>query len=69
MFSVVFITFCLVEIFMNREQVLSRIEILIDEISSEFERGLAMGYIGFFLTVNFISPSEYKQFSVRILAK
>jgi hypothetical protein len=69
MFSVVLINFFLAEIFMTREQVLARVEILISEITSEFERGLAMGYIGVFLSINFISPSEYRQFSDRILAE
>ena len=53
---------------MNREQALARIEILIFEITSEYEKGIAMGYIGVFLTINLISPSEYRQFSDRILA-
>ena len=54
---------------MNREQALARIEILISEITSEYEKGIAMGYIGVFLTINLISPSEYRQFSDRILAE
>ncbi len=54
---------------MNREQALARIEILIFEITSEYEKGIAMGYIGVFLTINLISPSEYRQFSDRILAE
>ena len=54
---------------MNREQALARIEILIFEINSEYEKGIAMGYIGVFLTINLISPSEYRQFSDRILAE
>lgn len=54
---------------MNREQALARIEILISEINSEYEKGIAMGYIGVFLTINLISPSEYRQFSDRILAE
>ena len=54
---------------MNREQALARIEILIFEITSEYEKGIAMGYIGVFLTINLISPSEYRQFSDRILDK
>lgn len=54
---------------MNREQALARIEILIFEITSEYENGIAMGYIGVFLTINLISPSEYRQFSDRILAE
>ena len=54
---------------MNREQALARIEILIFEITSEYEKGIAMVYIGFFLTINLISPSEYRQFSDRILAE
>ena len=53
----------------NREQALARIEILIFEITSEYEKGIAMGYIGVFLTINLISPSEYRQFSDRILAE
>lgn len=56
-------------IVMNREQALARIEILIFEITSEYEKGIAMGYIGVFLTINLISPSEYRQFSDRILAE
>jgi hypothetical protein len=60
--------FCLVGIFMNREQVLARIEILISEITDDFEKGLAMGYIGVFLILNFISPREYLQFYDRIMA-
>ena len=54
---------------MNREQALARIEILIFEITSEYEKGIAMGYIGVFLTIHLISPSEYRQFSDRILAE
>jgi hypothetical protein len=53
---------------MNREQALARIEILISEITSEYEKGIAMGYVGVFFTINLISFSEYKQFSDRILA-
>lgn len=59
----------LLGIVMNREQALARIEILIFEITSEYEKGIAMGYIGVFLTINLISPSEYRQFSDRILAE
>ena len=59
----------LLGIAMNREQALARIEILIFEITSEYEKGVAMGYIGVFLTINLISPSEYRQFSDRILAE
>ena len=59
----------LLGIAMNREQALARIEILIFEITSEYEKGIAMGYIGVFLTINLISPSEYRQFSDRILAE
>ena len=54
---------------MNKEQALARIEILISEINSEYEKGIAMGYIGVLLTINLISPSEYRQFSDRILAE
>lgn len=54
---------------MNKEQALARIEILIFEINSEYEKGIAMGYIGVLLTINLISPSEYRQFSDRILAE
>ena len=53
---------------MNREQALARIEILISEITSEYEKGIAMGYVGAFFTINLISLSEYRQFSDRILA-
>ena len=53
---------------MNREQALARIEILISEITSEYEKGIAMGYINTFFTINLISLSEYRQFSDRILA-
>ena len=56
----------LLGIVMNREQALARIEILIFEITSEYEKGIAMGYIGVFLTINLISPSEYRQYSDRI---
>ena len=59
----------LLGIVMNREQALARIEILIFEITSEYEKGIAIGYIGVFLTINLISPSEYRQFSDRILAE
>ena len=59
----------LLGIVMNREQALARIEILIFEITSEYEKGIAMGYIGVFLTINLISPSEYRHFSDRILAE
>lgn len=54
---------------MNREQALARIEILISEITSEYEKGIAMGYIGVFLTIHLISLIEYRQFSDRILAE
>ena len=54
---------------MSKEQALARIEILIFEITSEYEKGIAMGYIGVFLTINLISPSEYRQFSDRILSE
>lgn len=54
---------------MNREQALARIEILISEITSEYDKGIAMGYIGVFLTIHLISPSEYRQFSDRIFAE
>ena len=54
---------------MNREQALARIEILIFEITSEYEKGIAIGFIGACLTFNLISPSEYRQLSDRILAE
>ena len=54
---------------MNREQALARIEILIFEITSEYEKGIAMGYVGAFFTINLISLSEYRQFSDRILSE
>jgi hypothetical protein len=59
----------LLGIVMNREQALARIEILIFDITSVYVKGIAMGYIGVFLTINLISPSEYRQFSDRILAE
>ena len=59
----------LLGIVMNREQALARIEILISEITSDYEKGIAMGYIGVFLTIHLISPIEYRQFSDRILAE
>lgn len=54
---------------MNREQALARIEILIFEITSDYEKGIAMGFIGACLTINLISPSEYRHLSDRILAE
>ena len=53
---------------MNKEQALARIEILIFEITSEYEKGIAIGFTGACLTINLISPSEYRQLSDRILA-
>lgn len=54
---------------MNKEQALARIEILIFEITSEYEKGIAIGFIGVCLTFNLISPSEYRQLSARALAE
>ena len=54
---------------MNREQALARIEILIFEITSEYEKGIAIGFIGACLTIHLISPSEYRHLSDRILAE
>jgi hypothetical protein len=54
---------------MSRLQALARIEILIFAITSEYERGIAIGFIGACLTFNFISPIEYRQLFDRILAE
>lgn len=54
---------------MNREQALARIEILIFEITSEYEKGIAIGFIGACLIFNLISVSEYRQLSDRALAE
>ncbi|WP_180012471.1 hypothetical protein [Acinetobacter sp. YH16055] len=54
---------------MYREPALARIEILISEITSEYEKGIAIGFISACFTFNFISLSEYKQFSDRALAE
>lgn len=54
---------------MYKEHALARIEILIFEITSEYEKGIAIGFIGACLTFNLISPSEYRQLSDRILAE
>ena len=35
----------------------------------QYEKGIAMGYVGAFFTINLISLSEYRQFSDRILAE
>lgn len=47
---------------MYREPALARIEILISQITSEYEKGIAIGFIGACFTFNLISLSEYKQF-------
>ena len=54
---------------MSKEQALARIEILIFEITSEYEKGIAIGFIGACLTLNLISASEYRQLSDRVLAE
>ena len=45
---------------MDNEQALARVEILISEITSEYEKGIAIGFLGACLTFNLISPSEYR---------
>ncbi|WP_180012480.1 hypothetical protein [Acinetobacter sp. YH16055] len=45
---------------MNKEQALARVEILISEITSEYEKGIAIGFIGACLIFNLISLSEYR---------
>jgi tetrahydromethanopterin S-methyltransferase subunit F len=54
---------------MDKEQALVRIETLIFEITSEYERGIAIGFISACFIANIISISEYKQFSDRALAE
>lgn len=54
---------------MNKEQALARIEILIFEITSEYEKGIAIGFIDACFTINLFSPSEYRQLCDRILAE
>lgn len=59
----------LLGIVINKEQALARIEILIFEITSEYEKGIAIGFIRACLTLNLISASEYRQLSDRVLAE
>lgn len=48
------------------EPALTRIEILISEITTDYDKGIAIGFINACLTFNLISPSEYRQFADRI---
>ncbi|WP_171406659.1 hypothetical protein [Acinetobacter cumulans] len=47
---------------MYREPALVRIEILISQITSEYEKGIAIGFIGACFTFNLISLGEYRDF-------
>lgn len=56
--------FCVLGV--TSEQALSRIEILISEITSEYDKGIAIGFTNACLTFNLISPFEYRQLTDRI---
>ncbi|MFU8926143.1 hypothetical protein [Acinetobacter puyangensis] len=47
---------------MNREQALAKIGNLIFEITSEYERGLAVGFINASFLALIIDSTEYKEF-------
>lgn len=54
---------------MNREQALAKIEKLIFEITSEYERGIAIGFINACFLANIIGMSEHSKLFERALAE
>lgn len=54
---------------MNKEQALAKIENLIFEITSEYERGVAIGFINACLLTNIIGLTEHAQLFDRPLAE
>lgn len=54
---------------MDREQALARIETLIIEIRSEYDKGIAVGFIDACLLIRLITFTEHSEFRDRALAE
>ncbi len=54
---------------MNTEQALARIETLIFEITSDYEKGIAVGFIDACLLIRLITFTQHSQLRDRALAE